>query len=304
MEHKRSRLDDEYASLLVRRRAQGRLRRLTTPQPGFADFSSNGYLSLSKNLEIKAAFLRRLQSPHHEFSLGSGGSRLLDGNTLAAEELERMCSAFHRAPTGLLFNSGFEANTGLFSCIPRPGDVVVYDELIHASVHDGMRLSRARRVPFAHNCVKYDGDATREIKSLDSVLSELLRGEEGARFRRGDANVFVAVESVYSMDGDPAPLTDIVESVESILTHGNGYVIVDEAHSTGWMGERGRGLVCHLGLEDRVWARVHTFGKAMGCSGGESNTPSSKSCRVSNFRLMLPTYFQPLFSAHQQYVSI
>ncbi|POR39150.1 Putative 8-amino-7-oxononanoate synthase, partial [Tolypocladium paradoxum] len=270
MGHKANRLDDVYASLLARRGSQGRLRRLTLPAPGLVDFSSNGYLSLAANPDIRTAYLSRLQSARHGFSLGSGGSRLLDGNTAAAEALEATVAAFHGAPAGLLFNSGFEANTGLFGCAPQPGDVVVYDELIHASVHDGMRLGRARTLPFAHNRVRCEpGPAARSggNRSLDAVLAELTRGDEGGRFRTGRASVFVAVEGVYSMDGDRAPLREIADCVEARLPRGNGCIVVDEAHSTGWLGERGRGLVCHLGLEERVWARVHTFGKAMGCAG-------------------------------------
>ena len=280
MAHKASRLDDVYASLLARRGEQGRLRRLTLSAPDLVDFSSNGYLSFAANPDIRTAYLARLQQPSRQgFSLGSGGSRLLDGNTAAAEALEASIAAFHGAPAGLLFNSGFEANTGLFGCAPQPGDVVVYDELIHASVHDGMRLGRARTLPFAHNRVRCDPGAgpagaeaagSKSHGSLDEVLAELTRGDEGERFRSGASTVFVAVESVYSMDGDLAPLREISDCVDARLPRGNGCIIVDEAHSTGWLGEGGRGLVCHLGLEERVWARVHTFGKAMGCSGGES----------------------------------
>lgn len=269
MVQERNRLDKVYATVLARRGNEGRLRRLTIPAAETVDFSSNSYLSLSANSEIKTNYLQRLQAATYGFSLGSGGSRLLDGNSAAAEALELSIAAFHGAPAGLLFNSGFEANTGLFSCAPQPGDVIVYDELIHASVHDGMRLSRARRVPFAHNCVRGNRGPAQAIKSLDDVLSGLLHGQEGEKLRTGQANVFVAVESVYSMDGDLAPLADIVDCVEGRLPNGNGHIIVDEAHSTGWLGDRGRGLVSQLGLESRVWARVHTFGKAMGCAGGE-----------------------------------
>lgn len=271
MGDQKGRLEGVYASLLTRRGTQGRLRRLTQPAPGAVDFSSNSYLSLSTDPDIKSAYVSRLQSSSHPFSLGSGGSRLLDGNTALAETLERTIANFHGASAGLLFNSGFDANTGLFGCAPQAGDVVVYDELIHASVHDGMKLGRARSVPFAHSLVRDNPDTTRKRKSLDEVLLDLTVGEKGGGFRTGEKNVFIAIESVYSMDGDVAPLADIVECVEGRLPNKNGHIIVDEAHSTGWFGERGRGLVSHLGLEDRVWARVHTFGKAMGCAGGESS---------------------------------
>lgn len=141
--------------------------------------------------------------------------------------------------------------------MPQRGDVVVHDELIHASVHEGMRLSRARAcVPFAHN----------SVEGLGRVLEALV--ERDGAVREGRRSVFVAVESLYSMDGDLAPLEGIVETVERVLPRGNGLVVVDEAHSTGVYGREGRGVVCSLGLEGRVFARLHTFGKALACNGG------------------------------------
>jgi 8-amino-7-oxononanoate synthase len=145
---------------------------------------------------------------------------------------------------------------------------VFYDEFIHASVHEGMRLSRAAAcVPFRHNCVADLERCIEELKQKD--------GRAGAEKR----NVFVAVESLYSMDGDLSPLRRIVEVVERTLPGGNGHVIVDEAHSTGVYGDKGSGIVCMLGLEQRVFARLHTFGKALGCNGCELSifdSPNSK----------------------------
>ncbi|OIW28165.1 PLP-dependent transferase, partial [Coniochaeta ligniaria NRRL 30616] len=281
-------LDTILAGLLDRRRSRNQLRSLTTVPPGAADFSSNAYLSLSTHPAVQAAFLARLQ---HEAStsspqslLGSGGSRLLDGNSPYAERLERAVAAFHRASAGLFFNSAMDANVGLFSCVPQPGDAIVYDELIHASVHDGMRLSRvvpAKRIPFAHNLVwntgseakpsstdSNPGTKSRNLKSLETVLQDLQTGAEGHLFRSGKKNVFIAVEGVYSMDGDIAPLADVVRCIARSLPRGNGYLVVDEAHSAGIFGARGEGLVCALGLENHVWARVLGFGKAMSCAGG------------------------------------
>ncbi|OAA71115.1 Pyridoxal phosphate-dependent transferase, major region, subdomain 1 [Akanthomyces lecanii RCEF 1005] len=264
------RMDSTFSGLLDKREAQGRRRRLTLPPPGAVDFSSNSYLSLADSPELKRHYLALLQSSGDgdgpRFSLGSGGSRLLDGNTAFTEALERRIAAFHGAPAGLLFNSGFDANAGLFGCAPQPGDAVVYDELIHASVHDGMKLGRAQKVPFTHNTV-HAADAEGGTESLSAVLDRLCQGSQGESFRNGSRNIFVAVEGVYSMDGDVAPLRDIVACVRERLPRGNGHIIVDEAHSTGIIGPRGRGLVCHLGLEDQIWVRVHTFGKAMGCAG-------------------------------------
>ena len=272
-------LEDKLAALLANRESASRLRRLTLSSPDSIDFSSNSYLSLSSVPEVRRAFLSLLESYQDGSSaLGSGGSRLLDGNTTLAESLETDLARFHRAPAGLLFNSGFDANVGLFSCLPQPGDVIVYDELIHASTHDGMKLSRAgRKLAFRHNCVEKNNDESGEpagssLECLDRVLDKLVNGEQGdTGVATGKTNVFVAVEGVYSMDGDVAPLSEIVACVERHLPHGNGCVIVDEAHSTGLFGAEGRGLVCELGLEDRVFARLHTFGKAMGSSGGKTN---------------------------------
>jgi len=239
-------LEEQLASHLQNRSKKSQLRTLTTTPPSNVDFSSNAYLSLSSIPSLISDYHTLFQN---HASLGSGGSRLLDGNSTFAESLEREIAAFHKAPAGLLFNSGFDANVGLVSTLPQRGDVIVYDELVHASAHDGMRLSRAaRKVPFKHN----------SVDALDDILSNI---DE-------DVSVFILVEGVYSMDGDLAPLRDIVACVKTRLK-GNGYVIVDEAHSTGIYGKQGRGLVCELGLEEEVFARLHTFGKAISSFGGK-----------------------------------
>jgi hypothetical protein len=195
---------------------------------------------------------------------------LLDGNSTYAENLEREICAFHNAEAGLLFNSGFDANAGFFACVPQNGDVVVYDELIHASVHDGMRLSRAGdTVPFRHNCVKDLRRVLRAFKRSGAFEDDLVAA---------DRHVFVAVEAVYSMDGDVAPLQAIVDTVDEVLGPNAGYVVIDEAHATGVLGREGRGLVCELGLEKRVFARLHTFGKALGCNGGETRALDVPEC--------------------------
>ena len=132
------------------------------------------------------------------------------------------------------------------------------DEYIHASVHDGVRASRARdaQYTFAHN----------SLPALGALVLRLL--DERPGLRMGESSVFVAVESLYSMDGTIAPLAQIVEMMETMFPRGNGYVVVDEAHATGIYGPQGRGLVALLGLERRVLARLHTFGKALAGTGG------------------------------------
>jgi len=245
-------------SLLDKRKSNSAHRKLTLASPNTTDFSSNDFLSLSTSFNLKQEYIKEL-SNSPDFHLGSGGSRLLDGNSAYAENLERTIAEFHNAPSALLFNSGFDANSGFFACVPQPGDVVLYDEFIHASVHEGMRLSRAgTRVSFAHN----------SVPDLRRKLSEILGRDEAVCL--GTRSVFVAVESLYSMDGDLAPLVEIVEALERMLPRGNGYLVVDEAHSNGIYGEKGRGIVCGLGLEKKVFARLHTFGKALACNGGMS----------------------------------
>lgn len=283
--HKAPTLDEIFTSLLAGRQSRGVLRNLTTPDKCLVDFSSNDYLSISRRPEVKQAYIAKIQqlgeSGAEKFALGSGGSRLLDGNTELAESLERSLAEFHGAEAGLLFNSGYEANTGLLASAPQAGDVVICDEAIHASVHSGIKLSRAGlSIPFAHNCVWQqaehrvnDKNALQSpilrVQSLEGTLQRLLEGECGAAIMAGQRHVFIAVEALYSMDGDIAPLKDIVECVERYLPLGNGLIIVDEAHSNGIFGDRGQGLVCQLGLESRIWASVLTFGKALGCSGGQ-----------------------------------
>lgn len=252
----KTQLEQSMQTRLETRYDKSTLRKLTTAPKNAVDFSSNDFLSLSTSPKLRKAFLDEL-TRSGDFALGSGGSRLLDGNSTYACQLEEEISAFHGAQTGILFNSGFDANSGLFACVPQSGDVIVHDELIHASVHDGMKVSRAaRKLPFDHNCVKH------LRKVLESLKSDVM-------ISKGPKNVFIAVESVYSMDGDIAPLAEIVELIDEVLPYGNGHIIVDEAHATGVLGPQGRGLVCQLGLEDRIFARLHTFGKSLAASGGK-----------------------------------
>ncbi|KAI4920730.1 uncharacterized protein J4E92_008374 [Alternaria infectoria] len=257
-------LQNKLQELLDRRRTNATLRNLTLPLQNQTDFSSNDFLSLSTSPQLKSEYLQELQ--RIDVPLGSGGSRLLDGNSTYAEQLEQEIASFHGAASGLLFNSGFDANAGFFASVPQPGDVIVYDELVHASVHDGMRLSRAgKTIAFEHN----------SISALQNALIAVLGEDEGVRDK--SCNVFVALESIYSMDGDVCPLKEMVEVVEEVLGPERGYIVMDEAHSTGVLGPEGRGLVCELGLEKRIFARLHTFGKAVAANGGTSYIVLSKS---------------------------
>ncbi|EKM57871.1 uncharacterized protein PHACADRAFT_139272 [Phanerochaete carnosa HHB-10118-sp] len=250
-------LHSKIAAALKSRENRLIRRRLSDPDAdsGLVDFHTNDYLSLSHSEQLRHLFLQKLQTAPEV--LGSGGSRLLvNGHGHTA--LETRLAKFFDSPAALLFNSGLDANVGFFSCIPQPGDVVVFDEYIHASVHDGVRASRAREAQFSfeHN----------SVSALGELLLHLLN--ERPSLRTGENSVFVAVESLYSMDGTIAPLAEIVELTESLFSRGNCHLVVDEAHATGVYGPQGRGMVATLGLERRVLARLHTFGKALAASGG------------------------------------
>jgi len=234
-----SSLEQDLRRALERRSQRGSLRALTVPR-GLIDFCSNDYLGFARSSKlhqkIHQAFL------DHPSQIGSTGSRLLSGNSVMVERLEQRLADFHRAESGLIFNSGFDLNSGLFATLPQPGDTLLFDEFIHASVRDGMRLSRAGQcVAFRHN----DVDGLRK------------------KMKNARGNIIIAVESVYSMDGDFAPLLELADLCDQT----GASLVVDEAHATGVFGEQGRGRVSQLELENRVFARVHTFGKALGTHG-------------------------------------
>lgn len=280
-----SSLERRLSALLEKRRAQSKLRSLKSSPPGSVDFSSNDFLSLSTNKDFQddyLAVLNRSNTP-----LGSTGSRLLDGNSDFAENLEREIAGFHGAEAGLLTNSGFDANVSIFTFLPQKQDVIIYDELIHASVHDGMRQCRTKdQIPFKHN----------DVEDLSRILQQFSSASP-------NRNIFIAVETVYSMEGDLAPLTEIVDLIESLFPNKNAHLIVDEAHATGIYGPNGSGRVCELGLEKRVSIRLHTFGKALASNGGRYSQ-SRKCCRSNTvpaiilcspvIRLFLINYARPL----------
>lgn len=225
---------------LDKRLSDNSLRSLRISSSDGIDLCSNDYLGFARSGELAALIESQSVSDEHRLN-GSTGSRLLTGNSVLAEDLEKFISNYHKAESGLIFNSGYDANVGLFSCIARRNDTILYDELSHASIIDGIRLSYSNSFKFRHNDTEH--------------LEELLKKAVGT--------VYVAVESVYSMDGDLAPLKEIVELCKKY----NAALIVDEAHATGVFGKEGEGRVVELGIEKDVFARMHTFGKAIGCHG-------------------------------------
>jgi 8-amino-7-oxononanoate synthase len=233
-------MKDTFLKQILEKRNQEGLFRSLGVTWNFTDFCSNDYLGFARSSALQKIYTKKIVA-YEDTWMGSTGSRLISGNSQLAEHLESKIAKFHHAETGLIFNSGYDANVGLFSSIAQKNDTIITDEWIHASIIDGCRLSYANRYHFKHN----------DLEDLE------------AKLKQAKGNVFVAIESIYSMDGDVAPLKEISQLCEQY----NAYLIVDEAHATGILGDKGRGLVCALGLENAIFARVHTFGKALGTHG-------------------------------------
>ena len=229
-------MNEDFLNRKLQQRRESYAFRELQLKKGIVDFCSNDYLGIVTGNKIHSR-----SENGHEKLFGSTGSRLISGNYSLIEEAEKQLAQFHNAPAGLIFNSGYDANLGLLGCIPQRNDTVLYDQLSHASIRDGIRLSHAFAFSFEHN----------DVDDLER------------RLQLATGNVFVVTESVFSMDGDMAPLEEMVE----ICRNYGAMLIVDEAHATGVIGKRGEGLVQHLGLESDCFARVHTFGKAVGCHG-------------------------------------
>ena len=224
---------------LLQREEQDAFRTLK-PDSSLIDFCSNDYLGFARSASLKLIFEDTLNS-YQKYKLGATGSRLLAGNSDFTEELESEIANFHFSEAALIYNSGYDANVGLFSSLPQRGDTIITDELIHASIIDGARLSYANRYIFKHN----------DLKSLEDKLN----------VAKGRA--FIGIESIYSMDGDEAPLIEIC----ALAKRYQAAVIVDEAHATTIFGSQGRGLVEELKLQNDIFARIITFGKGLGTHG-------------------------------------
>lgn len=209
------------------------LRELKVRSSGTIDFCSNDYLGLASNSEIH-------QHEQLRDTYGSTGSRLIAGQHPVFESAEKYLAEYYGAESALIFNSGYDANLGFYATVPQRGDTVLYDELVHASIRDGIRLGYAHAHSFQHN-------------SIDDL-------KEKVKVAKGQ--VFVAVESIYSMDGDHTPLKELSE----LCSNENCLLVVDEAHAIGTLGD-GKGLAAHLDLNNKVFARVVTFGKALGGHG-------------------------------------
>ena len=241
-------LPKKLTQKLETRKQNQALRRLPIDYYG-VDFASNDYIGFSKSKTIFEETHELLVSKNVS-SNGATGSRLLSGNHPLYEETENHIATFHQSATALLFNSGYDANVGFFSAVPQKGDFILYDEYCHASIRDGIQLSNAKAYKFQHN--DYE-DLQRLLEKCQSEEDQSALGTE----------IYIVTESVFSMDGD-CPEFEIILSLSE--KH-KAYVIVDEAHALGVFGSTGEGLMQSQHLQHRIFARIMTFGKGLGCHG-------------------------------------
>ena len=218
------------------------LRKLPIPTNGI-DFSSNDYLGFAKNEQIFEATHQYLVDNNIKTN-GATGSRLISGNHNLYAIAEDYIAAFHESEVALIFNSGYDANVGFFSSVPQRNDIILYDKLCHASIRDGIQMSHAKSYKFQHN------DYEDLEKLLERCQAELVE-------------VYIVTESVFSMDGDAPNMETLVQLSEKF----NALLVVDEAHALGVFGDNGEGLVQSQKLQDKIFARIMTFGKGLGCHG-------------------------------------
>ncbi len=225
---------------LKQREANKSLRQLPVPNH-WVDFASNDYRGFAKNTSI----FNQTHQYLLEFNIienGATGSRLLSGNHGLYRTTEDCIRLFHQSEAALIFNSGYDANVGFFSSVPQRADVILYDELCHASIRDGIQMSHAKSYKFQHN----------DWADLEKRMAKLEA-----------ETVYIVTESVFSMDGDTPPIEQLVLLSEKY----KAYLVVDEAHALGVIGDQGEGVIQSLGLQDKVFARIMTFGKGLGCHG-------------------------------------
>ena len=237
-------LPEKLQKKIEQRIKNNTLRSLGESNPLF-DFSSNDYLGFSKNSSLLDKVSEILQKKNIQHQ-GATGSRLLSGNHKLYTLAESAVASFHESETALIFNSGYDANIGFFQSVPQRGDVILYDEYIHASIRDGLTMSHAKSYKFMHN----------DLGDLEKKIANYALEETGQE-------IYVVTESVFSMDGDTPDLL----AMQTLCDTHNAHLVVDEAHATGVIGRYGQGLVQQLGLENKVFALIVTFGKAIGVHG-------------------------------------
>ena len=238
---------------LQHREAHNALRSLPESN-SLIDFASNDYIGFAKSETIFEQTHQLLVNQNIKVN-GATGSRLLSGNHQLYQQTEDFIAQFHQTETALIFNSGYDANIGFFSSVPQRNDVILYDELCHASIRDGIQMSNAKSFKFHHN----DFEDLEKLLQRHSIQLPASSSQLPA--------FYIVTESVFSMDGDCPNLEQLVQVSEKY----NGYLVIDEAHALGVFGSPeasgGEGVVQSLGLQNKVFARIMTFGKGLGCHG-------------------------------------
>ena len=237
---------DRLNKKLDQRKAENSLRTLISPE-GMVDFCSNDYLGFASSSDLFTRVSEYLRE-HKLTANGSTGSRLLSGNSGLYERVEQMLAEYYQSEAALIFNSGYDANLGFFGSVPQKGDLILYDELSHASIRDGIGMSHAKAYKFKHN----------NLEELEAMLAKN-RPDDA----KGDDEVYVVTESVFSMDGDSPDL----KGMTALCNKYGARLIVDEAHAVGVFGNHGAGLLQSLDMQSQSFARIVTFGKALGAHG-------------------------------------
>lgn len=231
---------------LQQREQNNALRKLPVSN-NLIDFASNDYLGFANSEEIFNQTHDYLLENNIKIN-GATGSRLISGNHNLYQIAEDFIANFHQSETALIFNSGYDANVGFFSSVPQRNDIILYDELCHASIRDGIQMSNSKSYKFQHN----------DFNHLEKVIISQLETRNSK-----PENFYIVTESVFSMDGDAPNVEELINLCEKY----NCYLVIDEAHALGVFGNLGEGLIQYQGLQDKVFARIMTFGKGLGCHG-------------------------------------
>lgn len=243
------------AQKLQQREANNALRKLPVAT-NLIDFASNDYIGFANNEELFDQTHHYLLG-HNIKTNGATGSRLISGNHNLYQITEDYIANFHQSETALIFNSGYDANVGFFSSVPQRNDIILYDELCHASIRDGIQMSHAKSYKFEHNDIE---DLERLILKQKAIQKNNCQTELVEVFLN---EIYIVTESVFSMDGD----TPNLEQLATLCEKYNSNLVIDEAHALGVFGNQGEGMVQSLGVQDKVFARIMTFGKGLGCHG-------------------------------------
>lgn len=230
---------------LLQRESNNALRKLYIGK-NLIDFSSNDYLGFANNEDLFQETHQYLIENNIKVN-GATGSRLLSGNHNLYQITEDFISNFHQSETALIFNSGYDANIGFFSSVPQRNDIIFYDDLCHASIRDGIQMSHAKSYKFPHN----------NFAELEQLIIKFITHNSQL------TTLYIVTESVFSMDGD----TPNFEELAAVSKKYNCYLVVDEAHAIGVFGDHGEGIAQSLNFHDKIFARIVTFGKGLGCHG-------------------------------------